>query len=78
MACAGIFHLEEADKWLIEAGRSLLADLLMAAEEDPRDVLEAYDAMMVFVSDANQRFKMAAEAYLFLLQSKSDFLKFSV
>ena len=33
----------------------------MAAEKDPRDVLEAYDAMMVFVSNADQRFKMAAE-----------------
>ena len=61
LACAGIFHLEGADKWFIEAGRSLLADLLIAAEKDPRDVLEAYDSMMVFVFDADQRFKMAAE-----------------
>ncbi|XP_057381475.1 mitoguardin-like [Daphnia carinata] len=61
LACQGVFHLAGADQWFISAGRSLLTELLMLADKDPRDVLEAYDAMMVFVQDTEQRFKLAAE-----------------
>lgn len=61
LACQGVFHLPGAEQWFISAGRSVLADLLTLAEKDPRDVLDAYDAMMVFVQDQSQRFKLAAE-----------------
>lgn len=61
LACQGMFHLPGAEQWFISAGRSLLADLLTLADKDPRDVLEAYDAMMIFVQDQSQRFKLAAE-----------------
>lgn len=61
LACQGMFHLPGAEQWFISAGRSLLADLLTLADKDPRDVLDAYDAMMVFVQDQSQRFKLAAE-----------------
>jgi hypothetical protein len=61
LACQGVFHLAGAEQWFIKAGRSLLTDMLTLADKDPRDVLEAYDAMMVFVQDQSQRFKLAAE-----------------
>ena len=61
LACSGMFHLPGAEQWFISAGRSLLSDLITLADKDPRDVLEAYDAMMVFIQDQEQRFKLAAE-----------------
>ena len=61
LACQGMFHLEGSVQWFTEAGRSLLSELITIADKDPRDVLDAYDAMMTFVADQDQRYKMAAE-----------------
>ena len=61
LAFQGVFHLSGAEQWFTSAGRSLLADLLRVADKDPRDVLDAYDAMVLFVRNTEQRFKMVAE-----------------
>lgn len=61
LACQGMFHLSGATEWFIAAGRSLLSDLIILADKDPRDVIEAYDAMVAFAQDQEQRFKLVAE-----------------
>lgn len=61
LAFQGVFHLDGAEQWFAAAGRSLLAELLRVADKDPRDVLDAYDAMVAFARDAGQRFKTLAE-----------------
>jgi len=63
LACQGLFHIDEIKEWFIREGRSLLCQLLTLAEKDDEvsQVTVAYDAMIEFVEDGSQRYKMAEE-----------------
>jgi len=63
LACQGMFHQDETKQWFIREGRSLLCDLLTLAErdEDVSQLTVAFDAMIQFVEDDSQRYKMAEE-----------------
>lgn len=52
---------QQAWQWLADAGRQTLADMLLYADRDPKDFLVAYEAMLGFIRDPENRPQMEQE-----------------
>ncbi|GLV42512.1 Mitoguardin [Carabus blaptoides fortunei] len=52
---------QPAWQWLADAGRQTLADMLLYADRDPKDFLVAYEAMLGFLRDPENRPQMEQE-----------------
>ncbi|XP_068230216.1 mitoguardin-like [Palaemon carinicauda] len=53
LACQLLFTQDETKEFFATYGRQIIADLLVRAAKDPKDVLQAYDDMLEFLADCD-------------------------
>ncbi|XP_076030639.1 mitoguardin isoform X2 [Oratosquilla oratoria] len=53
LACHHIFSQESTRQWFMESGRQIIADLLVQADKDPKDVVQAYDDMLEYLAECD-------------------------
>ncbi|KAG7163544.1 Mitoguardin-like [Homarus americanus] len=51
LACQLLFSQEGTKQFFADSGRQIIADLLVRADKDPKDVVLAYDAMLEFLTN---------------------------
>lgn len=53
LACHLLFAHEDTKLFFADAGRQIIGDLLVRAAKDPKDALQAYDAMLDFLTECD-------------------------
>lgn len=53
LACQLLFSKDETKQYFADTGRQIIADLLIRADKDPKDVVQAYEDMLEFLTSCD-------------------------